>query len=455
MAALGARLRDQRGIAVPSVIILIAIGTAFATAAALAAVTALRGTVRDHDSKAALAAANSGVDVALYRQNEVLLTDDSTFCLVESVTSLVLEGPLGDGWCGQKTGTVGDAQYDYRAKVERLNLSQRRLSIVSTGTAGEVSRRVAVSAYAPTGEALLGDSGAIGLNSLTIGGASSVELPPGATSGGAASNGDIVLEDSGQLCGSAQYGTGHGVVEEGSATFPTPGCPGGEGEGFLTLGRPVLPATNDNGRITAAGTTGNDTVSPTTALGNPNRFSWDPNTRELALKSNTTLTLGGSNYVLCKLEMEGNSTLVVAGPTNARTRIYFDSPENCGYGGGATQLSMIGQSSIVATGGNANAAAFLMVGSDSEPVPNVVLSGNAKQNEFMLYAPGHDVTVTGNSTYLGGIAGLNTSLNGSATIQIPSSITNFSASVLIRFVRERFVECNAVLPTGGAPDASC
>ena len=66
--------------------------------------------------------------------------------------------------------------------------------------------------------------------------------------------------------------------------------------------------------------------------------TWNPTTRELSLSSNKTLTLGGSNYSFCKLTMSRNSSIFVT--AGATVRLYFDSPEHCGYPSGTTQLSV-------------------------------------------------------------------------------------------------------------------
>lgn len=457
--------------AVPSVITLIVIGLTFASAAAVAATGALRGTIRDHDSKAALAVADAGANQALFRQNQVA-TSESLSCVIESVSqSLFAQTPLADGWCAAQDGTVGDGSYEYRTKVAPavtvvrngapVTVS-RRISVVSTGAVDGVTRRVRVTAIAPTGDAIFGNSGAVGVDEVTLSGSSQISLLPGTTIGGAGTNGDVVLEPSGLLCGSAQYGLGHAVVEDGGEQ-----CPGfTNSEAQLNLGAPVPPSTDQNIRIVNANTLGNDTISPTSAKSNPNRFEFDPSTRVLRLKSNTTLSLGGSIYRFCALEMSGNSTLVIA--SQASTRIYILDPGDplCNISDGGAgdldgqangsirQFAVTGNTSITSTSNDPTDAAILMVGSTTTPT-DVSMTGNAKQNEFVLYAPRTDISVTGNSTYVGALAGKTLNLAGSAQLQIPGTATDFDAEVVLRYQRERYLECAATQPTGGEPDAGC
>ena len=119
--------------------------------------------------------------------------------------------------------------------------------------------------------------------------------------------------------------------------------------------------------------------------------------------------MGGVTYRLCSLEMSGNSSLVIA--STASTRIYVLDPTDplCNItDGGAgdldghadgtiTQVSMIGNTTIASTSNDSTDAAILMVGSETTPTA-VALTGNAKQNEFVLCAPRTDINVTGNST---------------------------------------------------------
>lgn len=464
-----ARLREEHGIAVSSVIVLIAIGLGFSTAAAIAAVSALRGSTRDHDTKAALAAADAGADTALFRQNQVLTTD-ALPCVseVESVgiVAVGLDVNANEGWCNPVTGTVGEASYEYEVAPPELTDAalghKRRVSIVSTGSADGVTRRVKVNAVAPTGEAVFGDAGAIGVDSMTIGGASEVSLAAGATVGGAGSNGDVTLNDSGLLCGSATYGYGHSLVDAGGEQ-----CPGFTNtEATINLGAPVLPDCEttgcDNSRIDNANQAGGDTSSPTNAFAT-GKISWNASVGRLSLSSNATLSLGGGNYVFCDLHLIGNSTLIVASP--ASTRIYIRDPRDpvCDISADPghqappnPQFSISGNSSLSSTSNDPGAAAILMVGNDSVPTETgVALTGNSKQNEFTVYAPRSDIDITGNSTYFGTMAGKTLDIGGSAVLQIPSSAADFDAEVLVTYVRERFVECSAAVPAGGAPDAGC
>ena len=84
------------------------------------------------------------------------------------------------------------------------------------------------------------------------------------------------------------------------------------------------PTNNDNARIgNPPQPTGLD---PCTDC---NGIDWDPSTRMLSLRNNSTLTLGGSVYSFCGIEIENTAQLKIpARPLGTGIRIFIDSPDN-------------------------------------------------------------------------------------------------------------------------------
>ena len=100
----------------------------------------------------------------------------------------------------------------------------------------------------------------------------------------------------------------------------------------------MRPTNNDNARI------GNPpqptSLDPCTDCGG---IDWDPATRMLRLRNNSTLTLGGGVYSFCGIEIENTAQLKIpARPLGTGIRIFIDSPEQLrrrrdGIGLGAQQ----------------------------------------------------------------------------------------------------------------------
>src|SRR5688572_2186024 len=115
-AALSRLWRSERGFALPTVLMVIVAGLGLSGAAVAASIQTQGGSVRDEDSKDALAAADAGVQIALYRQNKIATSSILPCVVLGSGTDLVPGTALADGWCPAWTGTVGGRSYTYRVK---------------------------------------------------------------------------------------------------------------------------------------------------------------------------------------------------------------------------------------------------------------------------------------------------------------------------------------------------
>ncbi len=441
--------RSERGMAVPTVLLVLVVGLGFATAAIVASVSSQRGSVLDQNRKEGIAAADAGIDQAVLRQNKIVTTSSAP-CLVPSVSGGVLSltpgARLSDLWCPAVTESVGSATYSYRtypvipAAGDCLRNSAGQcvngVNVASTGTANGVSRRVLVRTSAPSGVDIFGANRAVGVDGVTIGGNSDVDVSTG-------TDGDLTLENNGTLCGDARHGPGHSVHFNNNGTQ----CAGyGQQEGSMPLPPPNLSAvyaSNSNGRFF--------TLDPKTG-----NATWNPTTKTLELHGNASVTMGGTNYLFCSLVMDGSSKLIMA--RGSQVKIYIDSPENCGQSDGVTQISVSGTSTIVSTAYNPNAGVFdlpgiYMLGSDNvDTTASFQGTGNV-QNEFVLYAPRTDVSIGGTAEYVGAVAGKTLNTFGTALLTSEATMPNPDVDTVIIYKRDRYNEC--VGATASPPDANC
>ncbi|HEV2790919.1 MAG TPA: hypothetical protein VGV69_06435, partial [Solirubrobacterales bacterium] len=104
--------RNERGIALPTALFAMIASMGLASAAVMSSVNVQQGTHRDQGSKAAIAAADAGANVALLRLNRYASAFSATTpCLYVSGSTAQLTGAGGGGWCPGVEGTVGDATY--------------------------------------------------------------------------------------------------------------------------------------------------------------------------------------------------------------------------------------------------------------------------------------------------------------------------------------------------------
>ena len=114
--------------------------------------------------------------------------------------------------------------------------------------------------------------------------------------------------------------------------------------------------------------------------------TWDATTRTMTMTGGGRVTLGASDkpYSFCKLNMSGNSQLIVA--QGAVVTIIFHSPETCGQTGDpVTQVNMTGNTQFVTTSGNPYDLRIVMAGSESIPT-KAHFTGNSG-SEMTIYAP--------------------------------------------------------------------
>src|SRR3954453_15073948 len=131
--------RDERGMAVATALIAMTVAFSFASAAVVYSVNTQHGTIRDHDTKEAIAAADAGADVGLMRLNQFSkAVSTASPCVGISGSLLVPTRAEPDGWCPQLTGTVGNATYAYRVGPSVAACTDSTSCVVVVGTSNGV-----------------------------------------------------------------------------------------------------------------------------------------------------------------------------------------------------------------------------------------------------------------------------------------------------------------------------
>jgi hypothetical protein len=462
--------RGEQGMALPVALFAMISGMALAGAAVVATVDAQSGAHRDDSSKQAIAAADAGANIARARQTHyAFILNPLNPCLeVGSGGKLEkAEAELvgGQEWCPEVEGTVGGNSYVYRVSPVGLECGgSDELCVVSTGTAGEVSRRIEVT-YKRSGlvtnesekiaaeerhetelierkleeaeqegnekeqkhleEELqkqkeeesrnVGVEGFVGRDGIVLSGNANIRV-------GLGTNGDLETSGNASICGDIRHGIGKTWTKSGNATQ----CSGYE----VTEGNVELPpvssfiptdiaTNNSNGRITTCSASN----LPVDCQKDYYSGSWthkppfNPTTRAITLTANETLTVGGGDYWICSLSMSGNSELIMA--EGATVRFFFDTPEHCGTG---NQISLSGNNRISATGyqpsdGQYGMPGFYLLGSPTVS-SQVSLSGNySTTDEMIVYAPDTEINISGNATFKGIIAGKQINMSGNGTVE--------------------------------------
>ncbi len=447
-------LANERGMALPTAIFATVASLGLASAAVMSSVDVQQGTGRDQDSKNSIAAADAGASVALLRLNRYAnALTSSTPCLGVKSGTLVVSGAAADGWCPEVTGSVGDSTYAYRATPQ---VSGGTMSLVATGMAGNVSRRIAITFKTTTVGSALGAEGVIGVDQVEIDNNADARV-------GVGTNGNIHIHNNGNVCGNIRHGVGKQAEFDNNGTQ----CKGY----VVTEGNVSLPAVstfmptniatdNSNYRlVTCTKTTPvkepagcqTDTYNGSWGKSEP----WDATTRTISTSNNATLTLGGGDYFVCKLLISNNGHLIMA--DEAHVRVFFDTPENCGLKSVAKQIDISNNADITSTGyqpklGKFDVPGFYLMGSATIKT-KVEWSNNSGTNEFVLYGPNTDIELNNNATYIGVIAGKTVHLDNNAIVKQDAGFKSPPIGGATLFQRQSYVEC-----TGGSaspPNAYC
>ncbi len=474
--ALHRRLRElrrsgERGMALPVALFAMITAIALVGVAVLSSVNVQQGSHRDSGSKSAIAAADAGANVALQRQNQYAsLLNEEEPCLNEGAEGLE-PGPevsSEPGWCAPIEGEVGGVPYSYRVSTVGGVCGGHEVCIVSTATASGVSRRVELSLDQAgiTGffdkekleEELLQETegkeltaqelkeleeelqlkieeeehggsvaGLIGKDEITVSGNGNIRV-------GVGTNGNLVTSGNASICGDIRVGVGKKWSKSGNASQ----CSGytfTEGTTTLPEVSSFIPSDiatkNSNGRITkCSGGLPAECQKDTYTGGTWSSTSpFNPNTRAISLSGNSTLTVGGGDYWICSLSFSGNSKLIMA--AGSHVRFFFDTPEHCGT---SNQISMSGNNEISATGykpgsGQFDMPGFYLLGSTTS-ASQVSLSGNnSTTDEFVIYGPNTNISISGNATFKGIVAGKTIAMSGNGKIE---QDTGFTAPAEIR-----------------------
>ena len=443
---------SESGVALPVALAVVMVVSALASVAARAAIVSNNQTERDMRVKQATQAAFAGLQALRYQVN--LLQPPATHCVLKDATTGALSVAVSqsNGWCDAQTEDLGDG-LSYTARISsgtNVTVNSQLLStrrIVSTGSSGSVQRRVALSVNAATGAPIFPPGYAItSLNSVDFG--NSVRV-----AGGLASNGNVTLRNSAQVCGPVTPGPGKTLTFHNSA-----GVCGGFSTGPAQQDFQLQPVdlegsttTNHDARITAAVT---GTGTPADVCTSCDQIEWDPATRVLKLRNDSTLTLSGDVYNFCQLELHNSAQLIVAArPPNSPLKVYIDTPESCGTGLG----SAVFRNNTGIVNLNSDPTTFQIRVAGSPTAATSVSFENSFDASMIMavYAPQSTVSMHNNLSLIGALAGKHVHMQNNTQLTYHERIGDIASGSSIRVYNDQdYVECTTAA-TGSLPDDGC
>jgi len=442
--------RNESGMAVPTALMALIATFALASVTVMSTVHTQRGTARDHSSKEAIAAADAGASIAMLRLNRYLPSmtlPGGPTCVSASGLS---QTPT-NGWCPKTTPEkIGAAEISYQVSAYGAS---KEVQVVAWGESGGVTRRVNVGLHAIDGKNVFAEEKVIGEEGIEFNGSAAEIYTSMGTNGEITSSGNSHPT----LCGNGRHGIGKGEV-------PPLSCGGVESEGNMVLPPVVAPAEveKDDCRLLAtapAGCSGTDVYVAKNNAKRSETVPWYATKKELSLDNNAALTLGGHNYLVCKLYVEGGKLYM---PFNTEVNIYVDTPQHCGLAPGAVQFAVLNNGEILSTAFNPSQSSYA--------IPNIYLLGESKvylkgnpsnvstekgvtSNEIMIYGPQSTIEFDGSATWKGMVAGRKVIVKGNGRIESSSKFKLPEKNVQPLFERTHYVECSS--SGSSTPNSNC
>jgi hypothetical protein len=492
-------MRNERGIAVPIVLMVLLVTTLLGSAAVIAAVRSNNLTNRDTRSKAALEAADAGVRTAAYRMNMLGTRDPycptaPTAVAWDAVSRMCQrDGPsqddarwgdsapddasshLGNGatfsyWVSAPLRT-GDACAGDTVQNTLFPVSQR--CVTAVGTANGVSARTQARVAAYSAKPLFGGAGLIGANRLSIKPGNGGQVA--GIFGTVGSNKQITLGNNVTVDGTTQSGVAAELgpaatmtTSNGDILLPSnqpavvdpaqlniapvdPGCSSG-GVGTAPAGGGCW---NIDNRIAGCTASGSATVDGCSGL------TWTAASRSVNIANGGNVTLNGGTlpYNFCNFTTQNNTTINI--PLGAHVVIFIDSPSadggdpngNCPSGSGNFTL---GNGTIIR---NLNTDPLTLqiyiYGTTTPKGANVVTwNNNALSTYATLYAPNSTVQLQNNGGFWGAVGAYNLDITNNFTYRWVNTISQLSARPQGLYYRSAWKQC-PTQPTTADPRSGC
>jgi Tfp pilus assembly protein PilX len=457
------RSAAEAGFVLPTAIIVLLVLTLLTGAAITVATQTSSSTKRDNNSKAALEAAEAGLQVAAYRLSQIkpektecingssretpgsiLASPKITYCASSPVE------PLGNGATFQyQTSLPLESGANCVGQVGEIKTGNTPRCVVAEGKVANVAQRLSTRVESEGGASLFPAKGIVGLTEVKVSGSVSVPAVV-ASNERIIGGGGAAFERGFELCppkGTFKPAAG----AERNASGVTVGGVGG------MLANPPLEKTRTSGCLIEAPYPLNHAtalVNEDSRIGKEdefftggkavNKFTGAPNF-ELKLSSISKLTLGGSKYYLCNFEAERAGELIIPAKKTP-TEIFIDSPEDkagtCPAGTGKFETAEF-------TLNNKAGPGLLLIDLYGKGPFNVTRGATF---EGAIYAPEAEVKINGGAKFKGGIVGNTVHLeNGTGIFEWSEELSNLTNGVPTGYGRKAWGQC----APGSSPNQGC
>ena len=455
------RPTDEGGFAlIIAMFVLLIVSVLVATAIAVASQTST-STTRDANSKAALEAAEAGLQVATFRLSR--LEPAETACVTGTRAN-----PTSGVYCAgfEESESLGNgATFEYwtsealAAGVKcgggKTELGQRCITSEGIVNGVKPGTRLQTLVDSKAGRSLFEVEGVLGLSEVKVSG--SVKVP-----GLVASNGNII----GTKPGSAAFELGYELCEPGTFS-PAAGSDRNRsgvtvhGVGGMEAAGPLWEKPRPSSECPfaaplptnhATATNNEDSLIGTTYIVEKPNYTWNEAKHELTLQGSSKLTLGtagkSSKFYFCKFSMPSGGAQIKI-PLDATVEIFIEKSKAEGGAceSGGTFLVGGGDSILNEAKGPGT---LLIEAAGKGPV--AYENGSSTTLEASIYAPEAEIVMNGGIKFKGGIVGDKVHLEaGSGIFEWNSGSGGFGNGESTAYERKSWKQCTP----GSGPETGC
>jgi Tfp pilus assembly protein PilX len=452
--------KSQEGVALPVATAMLLVISLFVIAFFSVTLQVNDTSIKDRSSKRALAAAEAGLQTALYRMNRIGVTPDPALCFT---TTWV---PKVDGKCPAATMSLGNgASFTYYVTPELqttgLCLGVAGLGtdrcITAVGTAGGVQRRVQMRASRLAGPPSYKSIGLMSKSLMYAGNSSEITSDVG-------SNGQVHFGNSAKTFSNSSAGIDGAVLHAPGSTWGTSGSGQQIAGGRQSVTTPFVfdPINFEPAEIAALATN----LRPSPPWTKPSNTTYNATTKHFTVTGEATLP--GGTYYFCRFYMANGAKLRFS--STQATQIYVDSPSREGslctttttpqwdgtfWLNNSNEFNKDGREDLVEifvhgtswNGTRANAPDCTPAG-DTQPdaPPDVrcksdVLLNNSSGFEGMIYAPLTTVELNNSGKMKGAIAADEIRFNNSVVFELTDAVEDSAPATTGGINRGNWVEC--------------
>jgi Tfp pilus assembly protein PilX len=443
-------LRGQDGIAMPVVIGALTITTGLAAGTFAVVIEGNHASVRDRDSKRALAAAEAGLQMAALKVSEIKPT--AAQCVTTAAVSPIngecpstAPQPIGNGASYSYVVSTPSASLQCSTVPGFTPSSTQDRCITAIGMTNGVRRRLQmrfnyIPPFLPWDQA-----GLVGKNKVDIGNNKTINSTIG-------TNGTLHLNNNTDVIGAAILPDGNPVGDP-NATLTidnNASVSGGRVDKnppwtFPVLDWTVLPRQDNNNSLLA---------------GIP---GWNATTKVLTPGDGQTITLpadtdGITDFWMCGIDADASNEFWLNVPNGKQTRIWIDSPRGTGSCGTGTGTFVIKNSGHVNITDDKNPAelAFFVYGTsgDTEANPDISFKNNV---DFYatIWAPDSSIDVNNNQGVAGAFTAKNISLKNNGGFSYDNRVANQSLPGTASAKNLSWFECRRDPAVASDPESGC